>query len=153
MMRSSDGQPVFQAAIRSAEEQLDRIPAGDNVRVLLTSPYPNWMTSASVRMNGDVRSSMREQLVRQQPTLGRSDLLAAMLTAVQTEMSPGVKHRRVVVYTDGQAADWSTGDEQGWKRLHDVLVRLPVVPTDVDVITLGPQATGCGQSRRQWDSQ
>ncbi|MEK6258644.1 MAG: BatA domain-containing protein [Planctomycetota bacterium] len=140
MMRTVDGASVFQAAIRTAGEQLDRVPPGDTVRVLMTSPYPIWMTPASVRISGDARSSIREQLARQQPTQGRSDLLSAMFTAVQAELIPGTKHRHVVVLTDGQAADWSTGDEQVWRRLHEVLKK-PVVPTDVNMITLGPKQT------------
>ena len=96
------------------------------------------MTPASVRVSTDARSSIREQLARLKPTLGRSDLLASLLTAAQAESIPGVKHRRVEIFTDGQAADWNTGDAQGWKRLHDVLQK-PAIPTDIDVGTLGPK--------------
>jgi hypothetical protein len=140
MMRTSDGSTAFQAAIRTAGEQLDRIPQGDTVRVLMTSPYPIWMTPASVRISGDARSSVREQLAYQQPTQGRSDLLSAMFTAVQAELIPGTKHRHLVVLTDGQATDWSTGDEQVWRRLREVL-ESAAVPTDVNMITLDPTQT------------
>lgn len=139
-MRTGNGASVFQASIRTAVERLDQISSGDTVRVLLTSPYPIWMSPASARMSVDARSAIREQLGRLQPTLGRSDLLAAMLTAVQAEIVPGTKHRQVVVLTDGQAADWSTSDEQGWRRLHDALQK-PLVPTEVNVTTLGPKQT------------
>lgn len=135
-MRTSDGSSLFQAAIRTAGEQLDRIPPGDTVRVLTTSPYPIWLTPASIRVSGDARSSIHEQLGRQKPTQGRSDLLSAMFTAVQAELIPGIKHRHVVVITDGQAADWNTSEEPVWHRLREVLAK-PVVPTDVNVITLG----------------
>lgn len=140
MMRTDDSASAFQAAIRTADEQLDRIPPGDTVRVLLTSPYPIWMTPASVRISVDARSSIREQLARQQPTQGRSDLLSAMFTAVQAELIPGTKRRHVVVLTDGQATDWSPGDEQVWRRLREVLQN-PAVPTDVTTITLGHPQT------------
>lgn len=139
-MRTSDGSSLFQAAIRTAGEQLDRIPPGDTVRVLTTSPYPMWLTPASVRISGDARSSIREQLARQQPTQGRSDLLSALFTAVQAELIPGTRHRHVIVVTDGQAADWNIGDEQVWHRLREILAK-PVVPTDVNVVTLGHKQT------------
>ena len=138
MMRTGDGSSLFQTAIRTAGEQLDRIPPGDTVRILMTSPYPIWMTPASVRISGDTRSTIREQLARQQTTQGRSDLLSGMFTAVQAELIPGTKHRHLVVLTDGQATDWSTGDEQVWRRLHEVFKK-PVVSTDLTVITLGPK--------------
>ena len=138
MMRTVDGSSLFQAAIRTAGEQLDHVPPGDSVRVLMTSPYPIWMTPTSVRITGDARSSIREQLARQQTTQGRGDLLSAMFTAVQAELIPGTKHRKIVVLTDGQATDWNTGDELVWHRLHEVFQK-PVVSTDVSVISLGPQ--------------
>lgn len=140
MTRMGDGSSLFQAAIQAAGKHLDRIPRGDTVRVLLTAPYPIWLTTASVRINGETQSSIREQLIRQQATQCRSDLLSAMFTAVQADLIPGTKRRHVVVLTDGQAADWNTGDTQVWHRLHDVLTKT-LVPTDVNVITLGPKWT------------
>jgi len=133
-MRSPDGASLFQASVRTAGEQLDKIPAGDTVRILLTSPYPIWLMPASVRVNNESRSSIRDQLNKQQPTLGRSDLLSAMFTAVQAELIPGTRHRHVVVITDGQAADWNLGDEQVWRRLREILTK-PSVPTDISLMS------------------
>lgn len=138
MMRTRDGSSVFQTALRLASEQLERLPPSDTVRVLMTSPYPIWLTPASVKISGDARSAIREQLARQQPTQGRSDLLAAMFTAVQAELVPGSRQRHILVLTDGQATDWNTGDEPVWHRLREVLQK-PAVPTDVKMIALGPQ--------------
>jgi hypothetical protein len=140
MLRNSEDSTAFQAAIRAAGEAVDRIPAGDSVRVLMTSPYPIWLTPASVRISGDARTSIQEQHASQQATLGRSDLLSAIFTAVQADLMPGTKQRHVVVLTDGQAADWNTGDEQVWRRLHEVLKK-PTVPTDVQLHTLSPKET------------
>lgn len=138
MLRSAEGATVFATAIQSAIDRLEKIPPGDSVRVLLTSPYPNWVTPASVRVSTDARSSIREQLVRLKPTQGRSDLLASLMTATQAESIPGVKHRHVEVFTDGQAADWNTNDDQGWKRLQAVLQK-PVIPTQLEMFALGPK--------------
>jgi hypothetical protein len=138
MLRTSDGSSAWQAAMKSAGEELDRLPPGDTVRVLMTSPYPVWLTPASVRISGDARSAIRAQLDRQQPTLGRSDLLSAMFFAVQAELLPGIRQRQVVVFTDGQATDWSPGDTQVWHRLREVLQKT-AVPTAVKMVRVGSQ--------------
>jgi hypothetical protein len=137
MSRTNDGRSTWQAALEAAAEELDRIPAGDSVRVLMTSPYPAWLTPASVRMSGDARTAIRAQLVRQQPTLGRSDLLSAMFTAAQADLSPGIRRRQLVVFTDGQASDWSPGDAQVWHRLREVFQQA-AVPVAVKMVRVGP---------------
>ncbi|HUQ72001.1 MAG TPA: BatA domain-containing protein [Planctomycetaceae bacterium] len=152
MMRGNADESLFDAAVLSATGLLDEVPAGDTIRVLLTSPYPGWMTPAALKMNADLRSDLAAQLQQQTPTHGRSDLLAAFFTAVQAELPPGTKHRRIVVLTDGQRADWNTADEQSWRRLRDVLQR-PPVPTELDVVNLGAkQAATSNLAVNQIDS-
>ena len=134
----ADGTALFQAALQKAGVELDQISASDSVRVLLASPYPIWLNSASLRANSDVQTTIREQLAALQPTLTRSDLLAATFTAVQTELIPGTKRRRVVMITDSQAADWSASDEKSWNQLR-TLLQSSVVPTEFDVVSLTPR--------------
>lgn len=138
MLRTSDGSSAWQAAMKASREELDRRPPGETVRVLMTSPYPVWLTPASVRISGDARSAIRAQLDRQQPTLGRSDLLSAMFCAVQAELLPGVRQRQIVVFTDGQATDWSLANTQVWHQLRELL-REPAVPTTVKMVRVGSQ--------------
>jgi hypothetical protein len=136
MMRTADGKSLYEAATQSAGELLDGLPPGDTVRVLLASPYPVWMSSESQRLSPEVRSALKEQLQKQQTTLGRSDLLGSLFTAVQADVLPATKRRRVVVFTDGQKSDWNINDTSGWQRLQDVL-HSAQVPTELDVKIVG----------------
>ena len=69
---------------------------------------------------------MGTQLRQLQATQGRSDLLAALFAAVQAEHDPLQSSRRIVVLTDGQAADWGLKNEMGWKRFHEAVSASPV---------------------------
>src|SRR5262249_15643629 len=91
----------------------------------------------SQRMTTAARSALKEQLGKQQATLGRSDLLGSLFAAVQADVLPGTKRRRVIVFTDGQRSDWNISDTSGWQRLADV-VRAARVPTELEVNPGGP---------------
>ncbi len=140
MMRAAGEKSLYEAAAQSAGELLDGLPSDDTVRVLMASPYPVWLVFESQRMTAAARSALKEQLEKQQATLGRSDLLGSLFAAVQADVLPGTKRRRVVVFTDGQRSDWNIGDSPGWQRLADV-VRTAPVPTVLEVKNLGsPQS-------------
>ncbi len=131
-MRQAGGKTLYERAIESAGEIFDALPPGDTVRVLMASPYPVWMSPESQRASAQVRLTLKEQLQKQQATLGRSDLLGSLFTAVQAEVQPATKRRHIVVFTDGQRTDWNTDDAPGWQRLQEV-VRTAQVPTEVEV--------------------
>ena len=53
-----------------------------------------------------------------QATRGRSDLLAALCSnRSRPSMQPSQSSRRIVVLTDGQAADWRLDDETGMETV------------------------------------
>ena len=141
MMRMADGKSLFEAAAQSAGKLLDDLPPGDTVRILLASPYPVWLTPESQRMSPDARAALQALLEKQQATKGRSDLLGSLFAAVQADVPPGTKRRRVVVFTDGQRSDWNISDAPLWQRLGDV-VRTALVPTEIDVENVGSSQSG-----------
>ncbi len=132
MSRLRDGRTLYQAAVQSAKDALESTTSGNYARVLLTSPYPVWLTPTSVRLSPAAIEDIYDKLKDQRPTLGRSDLLASLFTAVQAEPTPGMQHRRIALFTDGQALDWNIKDEQGWRRLRDML-QSPQVPTELSI--------------------
>jgi len=134
-LRESDNTTLFARLIERATEELNGIAPGDSVRVLLASPYPIWAMAGDVRVDSGSSELVAEQLKEIQPTHGSSDLLAAMLTAVQADADQNTQKRRVILLTDGQAADWKTSDTSGWLRFREVL-KSASIPTRLEVIEL-----------------
>ena len=103
--------------------------------MLLASPYPVWATAGSIRVASDSRESVAATLDELQPTHGGSDILAALFTAVQSDVDPSTTERHVVLLTDGQANDWKADDVSGWDRFEEVL-QTPPIPTRLQVTEL-----------------
>ena len=139
MMRKAGESSLFEQAIARAIEETSELPPGDFVRLLLASPYPVWATAGSVRVEGGSPRALAEQLHSLRPTEGRSDLLAALFTAVHTEVQPTQKERRIVLFTDGQRSDWSLDDDGGWRRFREVLHTSPT-PTHLEIVELNDTA-------------
>ncbi len=135
MMRTVEEISLLETAIERAVTMLDDIQPGDSVRILLASPYPVWAMGDGVRVDSSSRQLIADQLRELHPTHGRSDLLSALLTAIQTEIEPTQQRRHIVLLTDGQGSDWSIADEAGWKQLREML-KSSAVPTELDVIEL-----------------
>lgn len=149
MLRAVGETSLFDQAIARAIDETNALEPGAFVRVLLASPYPVWATTGSVRIDAGSQGSLEEQLRRLRPTHGRSDLLAALFTAVQTELQPTQTQRRIVVLTDGQRSDWGLDDAGGWRRFREVLPAAPT-PTYVQVVELEgapPKAANVAVSR------
>ncbi|MCA9084357.1 MAG: BatA domain-containing protein [Planctomycetaceae bacterium] len=137
--RGVDGTSLFSSAVQYVLQQLDERANGDSVRLLLSSPYPVWATPGSIRIDDRTRQMLKSQLQQLQPNSGQSDLLASLLTAVQTERSPRQDRREIVVFYDGQSKDWRSDDEAGWKRLAAVLDQadIPTTVTTIDLHIVG----------------
>jgi hypothetical protein len=135
-LRKSGETTIFAQLIEKANVELNDVPSGDSVRVLLSSPYPVWATAGEIRVESGSREMIAEQFQQTRPTNGSSDLLAAMLTAVQADTESDSQKRKIVLLTDGQASDWKTNDSNGWHRFQDAL-KSATLPTELDVIELG----------------
>lgn len=135
--RGSEDENIFRELIAQARSEVKNLSAGDSVRILLASPYPIWVTPGALRIDAAATESAASQLDEIRPTQGSSDLLAAMFTAVQADYEPSIRKRHVMLFTDGQAADWNTDDERGWRRFQETLksASLPTVMSVVEVET------------------
>lgn len=135
MQRKVDETTLFKNAIAQAKEQLDDLPSTDFVRVLLSSPYPSWATTGSLRADTNSLQIVIDQLDELQTTNGSSDLLSALFTAVQAEVQPTQQSRQIILLTDRQANDWDLDEEESWQRFQTTLTGAEV-PTDLKVINL-----------------
>jgi len=126
MARKATTGTMFEAARQRAAQIVNELSGDEDIRILTTAPYPTWVEATAVRGGERSRTRIAKQLEELESTEGRSDLLAALFTAVQVEHEPTLSARRIVVVTDGQAADWRIEDEAGWKRLQEVLQESPI---------------------------
>ncbi|WP_166831225.1 BatA domain-containing protein [Thalassoroseus pseudoceratinae] len=142
MMRlAGDDETLFDQAIGKVKAELDDLPPTEFVRVLLSSPYPSWSTTGSLRVDAQSKSHIIDELDELRPTQGQSDLLAALFAATQAEVQPTQQRRRIVLLTDHQATDWNLGVEESWQRYRDVLASTPI-PTELEFVNLRESQTG-----------
>ena len=135
MQRESGDGSLMDDAIHTVKERLKSLPSDHDVRILSTAPYPVWSSASSVKTDRGAREHLMKQLDDLQPTQGRSDLLAALFSAVGAEISPSVSYRDIVILTDGQSTDWRLEENAGWARFHQSLNQTPV-PTKVETVPL-----------------
>jgi hypothetical protein len=138
MEREAGEESRFDEAISAVTGLIEDLPDGETVRVLLASPYPIWATAGSLRVEAGSREQLADQLHGLETAGGRSDLLAALFTALQAERPPTLDSRRIVLVTDGQASDWSFDDEVNWQRFRESLKSAPL-PTDLEIIELSEE--------------
>ncbi len=123
---------LFEGLRTTARQAVEKLSGNDLVRGLTAAPYPLWMLPTPVRSDPDGRARMLNELNRLRPTQAGSDLLAALLVAVQAEVDPGVTSRRILLCTDQQVTDWKLQDETGWERLRAALSAAPL-PIRIDL--------------------
>ncbi|MEQ9409191.1 MAG: BatA domain-containing protein [Fuerstiella sp.] len=133
--RSTGDATLFSQLLRRSRDVLSDLQSGDTVRILAASPYPVWATAAGLRVDAGSAATVVGQLETIRPTDGSSDLLAALFTAVQADFPPDTRSRRVVLLTDGQAADWKVRDENGWRRFQQTL-KLSALPTELEIVEI-----------------
>lgn len=124
MQRQRGEQSLLQAAVERARSLVAAPHPGQTARLLVTSPYPTWLpgtTSSSAKTpdGEDILTTIRA-------TESHGDFLAALITAVQAERDPLAIERRIIVLTDGQAADWNVADDSGWQDLRKLISASPV---------------------------
>ncbi|MGB7342977.1 MAG: BatA domain-containing protein [Pirellulaceae bacterium] len=133
-------QTLMQAIIGHAGDELSKSATGDRVRFLTTAPYPIWLGNGGTRTGGlRLDSKSKDAIAAQfdaiEPTQGGSDLLAGLMTAVQADADPTTRHRRIVLLTDGQAADWHMMDTKGWEQFRATLSK-QTIATKLQIVDM-----------------
>lgn len=133
-LQHSDDDVIFEQLIAKAEAIVNELDSGGSIRILSSSPYPAWVTPASIRVSAGTRQQLIDILQSLRPTQASGDLPAALLKAAQADHEDEqLVGRRVILMTDGQRRDWNTDDTAEWTRLAEVF-RQAQVPTTVEVI-------------------
>lgn len=132
--RDMGGRTAFDRLVDRADAILDELRSDDRLRILASSPYPTWVTPASVRIDTASRAELHQRLRDLRATDAAGDVRAALLKAVRAEIADeAVVERRVVLLTDGQRANWNTSDALGWTRFREALANAPL-PTGVEIV-------------------
>lgn len=121
MSRGEDEQTFMNLARDHAIEEVSELESGDRVRLMTSAPYPAWNRAGSVRADGNARQTITHEIRSLGTTNGRSDLLAAVLTAAASRPGPLATRRRMVVLTDGQSGDLRFNDTAGWDRFRQAI--------------------------------
>lgn len=118
MQRQIGEQSAFEVAIHQAKEVVDSRSPGSPWRLLLTAPYPHWVSSAeSVGARETETGPDSDFWESLQPTLASGDLLSALVMAIQEEPFESATQRRILILSDDQAVDWHTQDTTAWEHL------------------------------------
>jgi len=141
--RTSGQGSLMQSMLKRISDEAGSLKVGDRVRLLTTAPYPIWQSSGSIMIDSGSTAAINENLKRIEPTQARSDLLAGVMTAVQADAEPTSRQRRIVLLTDGQAADWQLDDTAGWNRFRQRL-QSATIPTQLQIIQSTDQSISLG---------
>lgn len=139
MSRTVDEKSLFQQAVEEAEKAIAAQDDGCYVRVMLTSPYPVWLTTEPIRLDQSSRKMLTDLLAEQHPSAGQSDHLAAMFSAIQAPIEQGQQHRRILLYSDSQAADWQTVTDDSREDLQTAWQQTSI-PLEFEQVSLETEA-------------
>ncbi len=128
MIRSVGGRTLYESALLRIEEELKERDRQDFVRVLFTSPGPEWLDPIARRI-GKNKGRVLERLGERAPMPGGGDLLSCMYAASQAEPPASVVQRRILIISDRQSTDWQLADQRSWLRLRETLQTAPVETT------------------------
>jgi len=131
---------VFDHELNEAVRFIERLNAADMVRVLLTSPRPEWLSDSPLsagQANGrELISPLRELT----PSGGAADMLESVQAAIKAEPA-GKRHAQVHhAVTDGQARGWRTEAAGAWSASQAFAKRSPT-PVFTSVIVTEKKST------------
>lgn len=143
MSRGDEDQTFMDLARDHALDEVSELEPGDRVRLMTSAPYPAWNRAGSLRADGNARQILVDEIQSLATTDGRSDLLAAVLTASASQPGPLATRRRIVILSDGQSGDLRLNDTPGWDRFRQAIEQAQL-STEVAFVPLATQQTSRG---------
>src|SRR5579863_1290899 len=123
--RRIGGATMFDREVDEAAKVLAQVSAGDQVRVLLASPVPEWLTDSPVAGDSGNQRSLLAQLRALKPVEGSLDMYRTLQEAVKAEPAGKDMARFVTVITDGQAYGWRANSSAIWSALQNLIKKSP----------------------------
>ena len=127
--RRMAGGTVFDRELDEADKIIGQLKPLDMIRVLLTSPSPEWLGDAPVAGGGSAARALAARLRDTKPSDGSADIMSCVQSAVQAEPAGRNAARFVTVVTDGQAHGWRAETPGVWSAVQSLAKksRWPVV--------------------------
>lgn len=129
---------LFDAMVRRADELLGQLGESDDVRVLLASTAPRWLTEEAAAVNAENAARLKARLHELKPTLASADMPRCLLEAIEAEGGAGSR-RVVTVLTDRQAYGWRVGAADAWQAVKQA-AEATTPPPAINVVSLGDEA-------------
>jgi len=135
MSREVDGESAVGKLKDAATELVDSLADSDGVQILFAAGG-EWAMAEDVAADSGGCSQLRDLIAEMEPTEGTADLLGCLQTAVHLDTGEDVAARRIVVFTDSQAASWRTDAENAWTQL-EIDRANAKIPVTIEVVDCG----------------
>jgi hypothetical protein len=120
---------VFEKELDETARLIHQLSAVDTVRVLLTSPVPEWLTETPQTADSGTQSALVASLRQLTPNQGASDMPKALHSAIKADASAKDAARYITVISDGRARGWRSESTTEWAALFSLVkqARPPIV--------------------------
>lgn len=125
MARLTDTGSVWKESAAKAEKALNALEAGDFVRILLAREAPQWLTASALEMTPGGKSQALALLKSVRPGQGGCRLADALSEALAARPVREGLRRRVVVFSDFQAASVKAEAAAAWTAVRDAAQSAP----------------------------
>jgi len=130
--RKVGAETVFDRELTEVGRLVAQLDAGDRVRVLLTSPRPEWLATGSIAADPTHVRSLLNRLGELRPNNGTADMLDCVQRAILAAPAGKDFSRFVTVVTDGQAHGWRAETPGEWAAIQRLATKAtPPVSTRV----------------------
>jgi hypothetical protein len=131
--RKVGGTTLFDRERAEAIKVIGQLNPSDELRVLLVSPTPRWLSDTPVSADGANQRSLVAQLQELKPGDGSMDMYRTLQEAVKAEAAGKDMARFITVITDGQAYGWRANAASIWTSL-DTLIKKSAFPVVANII-------------------
>jgi hypothetical protein len=138
MSRTVDGESADDRLKDQATELIDSLSASDGVQVLFAAGN-EWAMTDDVAADGAGRQQLRDLIAADEPTLAAAELLVSLQSAVHLDVADDLAARRIVVFTDSQAASWQPDASAAWQQLESDRAAAKI-PITIEVVDCGLDA-------------
>jgi hypothetical protein len=108
---------VFERELDEATRLIGQLNAVDTIRVLLTSPVPEWLTETPQSADSGAQQALIASLRQLTPNQGGADMPKAVHAAMKGEPSSKDAVRFITVITDSRARSWRAESTAEWTAL------------------------------------
>jgi hypothetical protein len=137
--RKASGGTVFHQEINEAATFLGRLTPSDMIRVMVTSPRPEWFTDTTLAADSGNIRELIHRLRDLEPTEAAADMPECLQEAIKAEPAGKQMPRSVVVISDTQARSWRADAAGSWAALHTLATKA-VPPVFVSSILVGNES-------------